>query len=127
MSNDFSMNEEFGCANCGRRGTRYELEESIRSCGTGYGEWYCIAGQGCQSHRGIPVKRWMIRHKPMPSGSHLDEFDDSGKAYLFWSNEDGWCSKDCADVWTVDMKSIVGLPLNGQWVSIVIIPTKGGE
>ncbi len=69
----------------------------------------------------------MIRHKPMPSGSHLDELDDAGKAFLFWSNEEGWCSKDCADVWTVDMKSIVGLPVNGQWVSIVVIPTKGGE
>jgi hypothetical protein len=127
MSNDFSMLEEYGCANCGRRGNLYELEEAIRSCGTGYGEWYCRNGTGCQSHRGTPVKRWMIRHKRMPSGSHLDEFDGSGKAYLFWSNENGWCSKDCADVWTVDMKSIVGLPLNGQWVSIVVIPTKGGE
>lgn len=70
---------------------------------------------------------WMIRHKEVPSGAHLDDFDDTGTAVLHWSNEDGWCSKDCADVWPTRMKSIVGLPLNGQWVSVEVIPTKKGE
>ena len=69
----------------------------------------------------------MIRHIETESGAHLDDFDDTGTAVLHWSNEDGWCSKDCADVWPTRMKSIVGLPLNGEWVSIAVIPTNEGE
>ena len=69
----------------------------------------------------------MIRHIETESGAHLDDFDDTGTAVLHWSNEHGWCSKDCADVWPTRMKSIVGLPLNGEWVSIAVIPTNEGE
>ena len=43
----FSMEEEHECANCGREGDLYVMEEARRRCGTGYGEWYCIEGYGC--------------------------------------------------------------------------------
>ena len=59
---------------------------------------------------------WMIRHIETESGAHLDDFDDTRTAVLHWSNEHGWCSKDCADVWPTDMKPIVGLPFQGEWV-----------
>ena len=51
MSNWFSMDDVFECANCGKEGDRYELEEAFRSCGTGYGEWYCIESEGCNSKK----------------------------------------------------------------------------
>ena len=47
MSDWFNMDDTFECANCGREGDRYTLEEAMRRCGTGYGEWYCIEGDGC--------------------------------------------------------------------------------
>ena len=47
MANWFSMDDKFECANCGREGDRYVMEEAMRRCGTGYGEWYCIEGEGC--------------------------------------------------------------------------------
>ena len=36
------------CANCGTMGTEARLTEATRKCGTGYGEWYCRPGMGCQ-------------------------------------------------------------------------------
>lgn len=47
MSSWFSMEDLFECANCGKEGNLYVLEESVRRCGTGYGEWYCVEGEGC--------------------------------------------------------------------------------
>ena len=47
MTYDFDMDHVFTCANCGIEGTRYTLEEAIRTCGVGYGEWYCMDGEGC--------------------------------------------------------------------------------
>ena len=47
MSDWFSMDDTFECANCGREGDRYTLEQAMRRCGTGYGEWYCVEGEGC--------------------------------------------------------------------------------
>ena len=47
MPNSFSMNDTFECANCGREGDRYVMEEAMRRCGTGYGEWSCMEGEGC--------------------------------------------------------------------------------
>ena len=49
MSDWFSMEEKHSCANCGREGDLYTLEEARRRCGTGYGEWYCIEGYGCNT------------------------------------------------------------------------------
>lgn len=49
MPNSFSMNDTFECANCGREGDRYVMEEAMRRCGTGYGEWYCMEGEGCNA------------------------------------------------------------------------------
>ena len=49
MPNSFSMNDTFECANCGREGDRYVMEEAMRRWGTGYGEWYCIEGEGCNA------------------------------------------------------------------------------
>lgn len=43
--------EQFTCANCGRTGDQAEIIEATRRCGTGYGEWYCAPGFGCESHR----------------------------------------------------------------------------
>ena len=40
--------EKHACANCGRIGDESEVIEAKRACGTGYGEWYCMRGQGCQ-------------------------------------------------------------------------------
>ncbi len=40
--------ETHTCANCGRIGDDSEVIEAKRACGTGYGEWYCMRGQGCQ-------------------------------------------------------------------------------
>ena len=36
------------CAACGRVAHHSEMTEALRRCGTGYGEWYCNAGTGCQ-------------------------------------------------------------------------------
>ncbi len=47
MSSWFSMDDIFECANCGKEGDRCELQEAFRNCGTGYGEWYCVEGEGC--------------------------------------------------------------------------------
>ena len=41
--------EESNCANCGRVGHHSEFTEAVRRCGTGYGEWYCNDGTGCQA------------------------------------------------------------------------------
>ena len=43
--------ETHACANCGRIGDESEVIEAKRACGTGYGEWYCMRGQGCQEHK----------------------------------------------------------------------------
>ena len=43
--------ETHACANCGRIGDESEVVEAKRACGTGYGEWYCMRGQGCQEHK----------------------------------------------------------------------------
>jgi hypothetical protein len=43
----FTMERIVECANCGREGDLYTLEEARRRCGTGYGEWYCMEGEGC--------------------------------------------------------------------------------
>ena len=43
----FDIEAQYQCANCGQTGNLYTLEEAARSCGTGYGEWYCIEGEGC--------------------------------------------------------------------------------
>jgi hypothetical protein len=43
------MDDTFECANCGLTGDRYTMEESVRRCGTGHGEWYCMVGEGCQA------------------------------------------------------------------------------
>lgn len=40
--------EKHECANCGTMGTEARLTEATRKCGTGYGEWYCRPGMGCQ-------------------------------------------------------------------------------
>ena len=40
--------ETHECANCGTMGTDAEITEATRKCGTGYGEWYCRPGMGCQ-------------------------------------------------------------------------------
>jgi len=40
--------ETHECANCGRVGDDSQVIELKRACGTGYGEWYCMPGQGCQ-------------------------------------------------------------------------------
>ena len=39
---------QFECGNCGRTGDQTEIIEAERRCGTGYGEWYCAHGHGCQ-------------------------------------------------------------------------------
>jgi len=36
------------CANCGLTAHHAEMQEAKRRCGTGYGEWYCVDGHGCQ-------------------------------------------------------------------------------
>tara|TARA_R110002020_G_scaffold462812_1_gene682486 strand:+ start:322 stop:600 length:279 start_codon:yes stop_codon:yes gene_type:complete len=36
------------CANCGLTAHHAEMQEAERRCGTGYGEWYCTDGNGCQ-------------------------------------------------------------------------------
>ena len=36
------------CANCGLTAHHSEMQEAERRCGTGYGEWYCAHGHGCQ-------------------------------------------------------------------------------
>ena len=43
--------EKHACANCGRIGDDSEVIEAKCACGTGYGEWYCMRGQGCQEHK----------------------------------------------------------------------------
>ena len=43
--------EQFECGNCGRTGDQGEIIEATRRCGTGYGEWYCAHGQGCQAKK----------------------------------------------------------------------------
>jgi ubiquitin len=43
--------EQHECANCGRTGPESIITEAKRKCGTGYGEWYCRAGLGCQVNR----------------------------------------------------------------------------
>lgn len=43
--------ETHACADCGRVGDDSEVIEAKRACGTGYGEWYCMRGQGCQEHK----------------------------------------------------------------------------
>tara|TARA_R110002020_G_scaffold32996_2_gene101031 strand:+ start:2040 stop:2330 length:291 start_codon:yes stop_codon:yes gene_type:complete len=43
--------ELYECANCGKTGTESMIEEAKRKCGTGYGEWYCRSGFGCQADR----------------------------------------------------------------------------
>ena len=59
---------------------------------------------------------WMIRHIELPSGAHIDDFDDTGISFLYWSNEHGWSSREDAVVWPDHMKPIVGLPFGGEWV-----------
>lgn len=34
---------------------------------------------------------------------------------LYWSNLDGWVSKDCADRFTGEEQGTVSLPAGGQW------------
>ena len=43
--------EQFECGNCGRTGDQTEIIEATRRCGTGYGEWYCAPGFGCQAEK----------------------------------------------------------------------------
>jgi hypothetical protein len=43
--------EQHECANCGRTGPEEVITEAKRKCGTGYGEWYCRTGLGCQVKR----------------------------------------------------------------------------
>lgn len=43
--------EQHECANCGRTGPESIITEAKRKCGTGYGEWYCRTGLGCQVNR----------------------------------------------------------------------------
>ena len=50
----FSMEEKHTCAACGREGDLYTLIEATRRCGTGYGEWYCMEGEGCQAKEPEP-------------------------------------------------------------------------
>ena len=47
MTDWFTMERIVECANCGREGDLYVMEEARRRCGTGYGEWYCMEGEGC--------------------------------------------------------------------------------
>ena len=51
MTDWFTMERIVECANCGREGDLYVMEEARRRCGTGYGEWYCIEGYGCNTKR----------------------------------------------------------------------------
>ena len=51
MSDWFTMERIVECANCGREGDLYVMDEARRRCGTGYGEWYCIEGYGCNTKR----------------------------------------------------------------------------
>ena len=52
------------CANCGRTGHHSEFTEALRRCGTGYGEWYCNDGTGCQmvrcAHCGIETSKSLV-------------------------------------------------------------------
>jgi len=41
--------EQHECANCGKTGPEEVITEAKRKCGTGYGEWYCRSGLGCQA------------------------------------------------------------------------------
>lgn len=49
----FSMDNKIECANCGKEGDHYTMVESVRRCGTGHGEWYCVPGQGCQDKKKV--------------------------------------------------------------------------
>ena len=64
----FNMESTFTCANCGRDGNLYTLEESVRSCGAGYGEWYCIDREKCTKRDPVPIQNGtqtnVLNHAP---------------------------------------------------------------
>jgi hypothetical protein len=55
MAHWFTMDERLECSNCGIEGDRYTMVESVRRCGTGHGEWYCVDGLGCQADIEKPI------------------------------------------------------------------------
>lgn len=65
-------------------------------------------------HRiGTPRKAWR---------GHYSEW-----ACEYWSHDNGWGHPSTGDVFTADEKGYLDLPLDGEWVEILVEMTSDGE
>lgn len=38
----------------------------------------------------------------------------------WWSNSDGWCDRNSADIFPSDAPDTLNLPLEGEWVTVLV-------
>ena len=83
MSDWFTMERTVECANCGRVGDLYVMEEAMRRCGTGYGEWYCMEGEGCRAK--IVGGHYACCNAPVDLG-HMNGCPNSTENIIGWES-----------------------------------------
>lgn len=47
-----------------------------------------------------------------------EELDEDGSC-LFWSNELGWVDKESADVFSLEERMTLELPVGGAWINVL--------